>query len=101
LTEAAIGKYQNPLMKLSGFCEAEQVDSLEELTTEKLDQFRTARGIKPSTAGRELGILRMFFWFCVRRKGYRIIQRTKSSCHVTSSPTKSRRSRQRKSQRFC
>jgi site-specific recombinase XerD len=55
-------------MKLSGFCEAEKVDSLEELTTEKLDQFRAAHGIKPSTAARELGILRMFFRFCARRK---------------------------------
>ncbi len=68
LKDATISKYRNPLTKLSEFCEAQQIDSLEELTTEKLDQFRAARGIKQITACKELEILRVFLGFCVDRK---------------------------------
>jgi|SRR5579862_1353238 len=68
LTDATISKYRNPLTKLAEFCKAEEIDSLEELTTEKLDQFRAGRGIKQITACKELEILRVFLGFCVDRR---------------------------------
>ncbi len=67
LTDATISKYGNALNQLAEFCEAQQVDSLEELKTEKLDQFRAGRKIAQSTASKELEILRVFFGFCVDR----------------------------------
>src|ERR1035437_9489874 len=36
LQDATIRKYRNPLDRLTDFCEAEQIDSLEELRTEHL-----------------------------------------------------------------
>ena len=67
LKDATISKYRNPLQKLADFCEAEEMDSLEELKTEKLDQFRAGRKIKPITASKELETLRVFFGFCIDR----------------------------------
>jgi site-specific recombinase XerD len=67
LKDATISKYRNPLTKLTAFCATEQIDSLEELTTEKLDRFRAGRGIKPITASKELEIFRVFLAFCSDR----------------------------------
>lgn len=67
LKDTTISKYRNPLNKLAEFCKAEEIDCLEELKTEKLDQFRTGRGIKQITAGKEVEILRLFCGFCVDR----------------------------------
>jgi hypothetical protein len=65
LKDSTISKYRNVLGKLVEFCE--RIDSLAELRTEKLDQFRAGRGIQPITACKELEILRVFFGFCVDR----------------------------------
>jgi site-specific recombinase XerD len=67
LKDTTISKYRNPLDKLAEFCKAQEIDCLEELKTEKLDQFRTGRGIKQITAGKEVEILRLFCGFCVDR----------------------------------
>jgi integrase/recombinase XerC len=67
LQDATISKYRNPLNKLTEFCDAEQIDSLDELKTEKLDQFRAGRGIAQITASKELETLRVFLGFCVDR----------------------------------
>jgi len=67
LKDATISKYRNALQKLADFCEAEEVDSLEELKTEKLDQFRAGRKIAQITASKELEIFRVFLGFCVDR----------------------------------
>jgi len=67
LKDATISKYRNPLPKLTAFCEAQQIDSLEELTTEKLDRFRAGRRIRQITASKELEILRVFLGFCLDR----------------------------------
>lgn len=68
LKDTTISKYRNALNQLAEFCEAQQVDGLEELKTEKLDQFRAGRKIAQITASKELEILRVFFGFCVDRK---------------------------------
>jgi integrase/recombinase XerC len=68
LMEATINRYRNPLTRLAEFCEANAVDSLEELTTERLDMFRAAREVRQSTAVKELAILRTFFRFCFDRE---------------------------------
>ena len=67
LKDTTIRKYRNALEKLAGFCEAEEIDSLQELKAEKLDQFRAGRGLAQITAGKELEILRVFFGFCIDR----------------------------------
>jgi site-specific recombinase XerD len=67
LKDATITKYKNPLMKLTDFCTAEQIDNVDELTAETLDRFRAGRGLKPITASKELEILRVFFGFCFDR----------------------------------
>jgi integrase/recombinase XerC len=67
LKDTTISKYRNALGKLADFCGAEQVDCVEELKTEKLDQFRAGRGIKQITACKELELLRVFFGFCLDR----------------------------------
>src|SRR5580704_10441929 len=67
LVPATISKYRNPLNRLKDFCETEQIDSLIELTTEKLDRFRAGRGLKPITASKELETFRVFLRFCVDR----------------------------------
>lgn len=67
LADGTIKKYKNVLGKLTDFCEAEQIDSLEELTTEKLDRFRAGRDIEQITASKELELLRVFFGFCFNR----------------------------------
>jgi site-specific recombinase XerD len=71
LKDTTITKYKNPLDKLTEFCEAEQIDSLDELDTESLDSFRAGRGIKQITASKELEILRVFFGFCCDRNWIR------------------------------
>jgi site-specific recombinase XerD len=67
LKDATISKYKNSLTKLIAFCATKEIDSLEELTAEKLDRFRADRRIKPITASEELEILRVFLAFCVDR----------------------------------
>jgi site-specific recombinase XerD len=67
LTDATIVKYRNPLTRLKHFCEAKSIDSLDELTTERLDAFRAGRKLKQITASKELEILRVFLGFCVDR----------------------------------
>lgn len=71
LTDGTIRKYRNALDRLAGFCDTEEVDSLEELNTEILDRFRAGRKIKPITASKELEIMRVFFGFCVNRNWLR------------------------------
>jgi integrase/recombinase XerC len=68
LGDATICRYRNTLTRLAEFCEAQSIDSLSELATERLSEFRTGRGVRPSTAAEELKILRTFFRFCVGRK---------------------------------
>lgn len=67
LKDSTISKYRNALGKLGVFCEAAQVDTLDELETESLDAFRASRTIKQITASKELEILRVFFRFCFDR----------------------------------
>lgn len=67
LQDATIRKYRNPLDRLTEFCEAEQIDSLEELRTEHLDRFRATRHIAHVTASKELEAMRLFLGFCVDR----------------------------------
>lgn len=67
LQDATISKYRNPLNKLTGFCEAERIDSLDELKTETLDRFRAGRRIAQITASKELEAIRLFLGFCVDR----------------------------------
>lgn len=67
LTDSTVSKYRNALAKLTDFCKAGDIDSLAELTTEKLDRFRAGRVLKPITASKELEILRVFLGFCMDR----------------------------------
>ncbi len=67
LKDATIRKYRNTLDKMTDFCDAEEIDSLQELKAEKLDQFRSGRGLASITAGKELEILRVIFAFCMDR----------------------------------
>jgi integrase/recombinase XerC len=67
LKDTTIRKYRNALNKLSDFCAAEEIDSLQELKAEKLDQLRAGRGLAQITAGKELEIFRVFFGFCMDR----------------------------------
>jgi site-specific recombinase XerD len=67
LQDTSIKKYRNALGKLAEFCEKEEIDSLDEVETEKLDRFRSGRGIAQITAAKELEILRVFFGFCADR----------------------------------
>jgi integrase/recombinase XerC len=67
LKDSSISKYRNALGKLEDFCKPEELDTLDEITTEKLDQHRAARTIKQITASKELEILRVFFGFCMDR----------------------------------
>ena len=67
LTEATISKYRNVTNKLIGFCEAEGIDWLDELSAEKLDKYRAGRKIALITSSKELETLRVFFGFCVNR----------------------------------
>ena len=68
LTDATISKYRNALNKLSEFCKSREIDSLQEVSTEKLDEFRAGRKLAQITAAKELEILRVFFRFGVDRK---------------------------------
>ena len=67
LKDTTVVKYRNVVDKLTAFCEAAKIDSLEELSTEKLDAFRAGRGIAPLTASKELETLRVFLGFCIDR----------------------------------
>jgi site-specific recombinase XerD len=67
LAETSISKYRNVLDKLIEFCEAEEIDSVEEIKTEVLDGFRAGRKLAPLTASKELETLRVFLGFCVDR----------------------------------
>jgi len=67
LKDTTVQKYRNALGKLAGFCEAEEIDSLDELKTEQLDRFRAARGIAQITASKELETIRVFLGFCIDR----------------------------------
>lgn len=67
LSNGSIRKYTNALDQLTAFCETEQIDSLHELTAEKLDRFRAGRTISQVTSSKELELLRVFFKFCFNR----------------------------------
>jgi integrase/recombinase XerC len=66
-TKFTIRKYRNALNKLKDFCETAQIDSVGELSAERLDAFRSGRSLKPVTAAKELEILRPFLGFCLDR----------------------------------
>ena len=68
LTDATISKYQNVVGKLGKFCEAAEIDSVAELTTEMLDRFRAGRDLAQLTASKELETLRVFLGFCLDRR---------------------------------
>ncbi len=68
LKAATVKKYRNPLKKLEAFCEAEEIDTLDEISAATLDRFRAGRGIKQITSSKELEILRVFFGFCLDRE---------------------------------
>lgn len=67
LATGSVRKYKNALDKLTDFCGTEQIDSLGDLTAEKLDQFRAGRAISHVTSSKELELLRVFFKFCFNR----------------------------------
>ncbi len=67
LKDSSTRKYRNALNRLKEFCEAAEIDSVGELSAERLDAFRSGRGLKPVTAAKELEILRLFLGFCVDR----------------------------------
>jgi integrase/recombinase XerC len=67
LKQSSIRKYRNALNRLKEFCEGAAIDSAGELSAERLDAFRSGRGLKPVTAAKELEILRLFLGFCVDR----------------------------------
>lgn len=67
LQDSTISKYRNVLNKLNEFCDARQIDWLEELKAENLDEFRAGRKIKQITASKELETSRVFLGFCVDR----------------------------------
>lgn len=67
LKHSSIRKYRNALTKLLAFCESAEIDSVGELSAERLDAFRSGRGLKPVTAVKELEILRLFLGFCLDR----------------------------------
>jgi site-specific recombinase XerD len=68
LKDGTISKYRNSLEKLEDFCEASEIDTLDEIGTESLDRFRGGRRLRQITASKELEILRVFFRFCLDRK---------------------------------
>jgi site-specific recombinase XerD len=67
LKNSTVRKYRNALNKLKAFCEAAEIDSVSELTAERLDAFRSGRKLKPITASKELEVLRLFLGFCLDR----------------------------------
>ena len=68
LKYSTVRKYRNTLNHLKAFCEAREIDSVDELTTDHLDAFRAGRALKPITSGKELELLRQFCGFCCDRK---------------------------------
>jgi integrase/recombinase XerC len=60
--------YRNTLNHLTTFCEAQKIDSVDELTTDHMDAFRASRALKLITSSKELELLRQFCGFCCDRK---------------------------------
>ena len=56
------------MRELRAYCEREGLSDLSEITLEHLDAFRTGRKLGPLATLRELGRLRYFFKFCLKRK---------------------------------
>jgi integrase len=60
-------KYKNVMRQLQGHCQAAGLHDVADVTVERLDAYRAARGIARITAQKELEILRQFFGFCRER----------------------------------
>jgi integrase len=56
------------MRELRAYCEREGLSDLSEITLEHLDAFRTGRKLGPLATLRELGRLRYFFKFCLKRR---------------------------------
>ena len=68
LKYSTVRKYRNTLNHLKAFCEARNIDSVDELTTDHVDAFRAGRALKSITSMKELELLRQFCGFCRDRK---------------------------------
>lgn len=60
-------KYKNVMRQIQGHCIAAGLHDVADVTVERLDAYRAARGIARITAQKELEILRQFFGFCKER----------------------------------
>src|SRR5204863_2399916 len=60
-------KYKNVLRQLAAFCTENSFADLNDLTIERLDEYRASRGLARITAQKELETLRQFFGYCKDR----------------------------------
>ena len=60
-------KYKNVMRQLQAHCKTAALHDVADVTVERLDSYRAARGISRITAQKELEILRQFFGFCKER----------------------------------
>jgi len=60
-------KYANVLRFFWCYCETAELRYMADLTVDALDDYRSTRRLAPSTAAKELDILRLFFGFCLER----------------------------------
>jgi integrase/recombinase XerC len=65
---STIRKYRNSLNHLRKFCSEHGIDTIGEIATVHLDNFRAGRALKPITSSKELELLRQFCGFCYDRK---------------------------------
>jgi site-specific recombinase XerD len=61
-------KYGNVLRRFLKHCEETRVEYIADVTVECLDDYRQSRTLAPSTAAKELEILRLLFAFSLERK---------------------------------
>ena len=68
LRTSTVRKYRNTLTQLQAFCAGRSIDTIGELTADRLDAFRADRALKPITSAKELQLLRQFCGFCLSRQ---------------------------------
>jgi hypothetical protein len=88
LTDSTISKYRNALGKLTRFCKDRDIDSLAELTTEKLDSFRAGRVLNRSRHRRNWKSCGCFLASAWIAAGCGTTRRSVSSRHATSNRMK-------------
>jgi site-specific recombinase XerD len=68
LEPATQRKYANTLQRFLAYLEKASLRYMADITVEDVDGYRATRMLAPTTSGKELEILRLFFSFAVERK---------------------------------